>query len=49
MFFFKKKKYLNWPEYMDRITTIDALMFMSRTTKQAANNHWEKEERKWFH
>ena len=45
--FFKKKRYLNWSEYKDRISKIENLMFMTLTTKQAVNNHWQREGKKW--
>ena len=44
--FFRKKHYLDWPEYMDRISKIDGLLFMSKTSIKSINNYWDKEERR---
>lgn len=43
MLFFKKRKYMSWHEFMDRALKIETLMFISKTTEQAVNNHWNKE------
>ncbi|MBU2640092.1 MAG: hypothetical protein KKG75_05320 [Nanoarchaeota archaeon] len=39
---FFEKKYLEWPEYVDRISKIENLIFMTRTSQQSINNYWRK-------
>ncbi|MAG52946.1 MAG: hypothetical protein CMH62_03220 [Nanoarchaeota archaeon] len=40
---FFRKKYLEWPEYLDRISKIEHLMFINKTSQESINNYWKKE------
>jgi hypothetical protein len=40
--FFSKKRYLNWPEYKERISKIENLMFIDKTARQSIKNYWQR-------
>ena len=37
MFFLKKRQYLSWEEYQEKLSELDALIWMSNAAEQSLN------------
>ena len=46
MWFFGEKKYLSWGEFSNKTLELEYLDFLTKSVEDAADNSWDKEERR---